>query len=180
MVPSKVPHLSSAHSLKANLLHRHSNLLPALLLVIPVPQLRLTKDLPSHGQLVRGLLKARDLLLVKALLSGAREVHLKLRGNSLCPSSSRNRQQEALARNLQQANPSRRGLPSLLDSSHRVGRSNRGLLASKVDLEHPPPSSPDLLLKARGAQEDDPRCSKSLSPHRSLVRTTRLRAVLLN
>lgn len=178
MVPSKVPHLSSAHSLKANLLHRHSHLQPALLPVIPVPQLRLTRDLPSHGRQVRELLKARDLLLVKALLRGAREAHLKLRGNSPCPSSSRNRQQEALAINLQQA--SHRGLPSPLGSSHRVGHSNRGLLASKVDLEHPPPSNPDLLLKARGAQGDVPHCSKSLSPHRSPVRTTRLWAALLN
>lgn len=177
MVPSKVPPLS-AHSLKANLLHRHSNPRAALLPAIPVPQLRLTRDLFSNGHQVKELLKARDRLLVKALLRGAREVHLKLRGNSPCPSSSRRRQQEALGRNLQQV--SRRGLPSLLGSSHRVGHSSRGLPASKVDLERPPPSSPDLPLKARAAQEDVPHCNKSLSPHRNLVRTTRLWAALLS
>ena len=45
VVLNKVPHLSSAHSLKANPLHRPSNLLPALLQVILVLKLRLTKDL---------------------------------------------------------------------------------------------------------------------------------------
>lgn len=179
MVLSKVPHLSNAHSLKANLLHRPHNLLRALLPVSPVPRPRLAKDhQPSLDHKVRELLKARDLHLVRALLSEAREVHLKLRGNSLSPS--RNHLQEALARNLQQANPSSRGLPSPLGSSHRVGHSNRGHPASKVVLEDPPPSSPDLLLKATEAQEDDPRCSRSLSPRTSPVRTTRLWAALHN
>lgn len=142
-----------------------------------MPRLRLPKDLQaSHGHQVRELLKARDLLLVRALLSEAKEVRLKLRGNSLSPSS---RNLQALARNLQQANHSR-GLPSPLGSSHREGRSNRGLLDSKVVLEDPLPSSPDLLLKARGAQADDPHCSKSLSPHKNLARTTRLWAALHN
>ena len=104
MVLSKVLHHSSVHSLKVNLLHRHSNLPPALLLLMPVPQLKLTKDQLSNGNRVKELLKPRDLLLVKALLSEVREGRLKLRGNNPC--SSRKHLQEALARN-RQANHSR-------------------------------------------------------------------------
>lgn len=145
-----------------------------------MPRLRLAKDLqPSHGYQVRELLQARDLPLARVLLSEAREAPLKLRGNSLSPSSSRNHLQEALARSLQVAKPSSRGLLSPLGSSHREGH-NRELLASRVVLEHPPPSNPDLLPKAREAQEDDPHCSKSLSPHRSQVKTVRLWAALHN
>lgn len=161
----KVPHLSSAHSLKANLLHSPSNL-PALFPLTPLPRLRLAKDLQlSNGHQVRELLKARDLPLARALPRKAREGHLNLKGNSLSPSS-RNRLQ---ARSLQQA--SSRGPPSPLGSSHWEG--HRGLV-SRVALEHLPPSSLDLLLKAKGAQVDAPHCSKSLSPLRSPVRTTRL------
>lgn len=156
MVLSKPHHLSSVHSLRANLLHRLRSLLPALLLATAA-RLKLAKELLRHGHQVRELLKARDLLLVK--------VCLRIRDNSLCPSSRRGRVIN------QQAN-SRTGLPSLAGSSPRVGRSNRGLA--------PPPSSPNLLLKARGVQGDDPRCSKSPSPHRSPVRTTQQWAALLN
>lgn len=168
MVLSKVLHLSSVHSLKASLLHRFNNLLSALLQVTPVH---------SHVQQVRDLLKARDLLLVRVLLGGVRGVPHKLRDSSLSPSS-RNPLQEVLARNPQGASPSSKGPPSLLGSCHREG--NRGLLTSRVDLEHPLPSSLDLLLQAKGGQEDDPLCSKSLSPHRNPVRTTRLWAPLHN
>lgn len=157
MVLSKTHHLSSARSLRANLLHRLRSLLPALLLATAA-RLKLAKELLRHGHQVRELLKARDLLLVK--------VCLRIRDNSLCPSSSRK------GRVINQQANSRTGLPILAGSIPRVGRSNRGLA--------PPPSSPNLLLKARGVQGDDPRCSKSPSPHRSQVRTTQQWAALLN
>lgn len=160
MVLSKHPHLSSVHSLKANLLHRLNSLPPALLLVT-VAQLKQATELLRHGHRVRELLTARDLPLVK--------VCLRIRDSSLCPSSSSSSSRKA--RN-QQANNSRRGLPSLPDSSHRVGHSNRRL--------DPPPSSPNLLLKARGVQGGDPHCSKNPNPRRSPVKTARLWAVLLH
>ncbi|TNN86504.1 Synapsin-1 [Liparis tanakae] len=135
VVLSKVPHLSSAHSLKGNPLHRPSNLLRTRQPVTPVLRLRPPRGLqPSHGHQVRDPLRARELLLVRALLSEAREVHLKLRGNSLSPCS----------RNLN------RGPHSLLGSSPWGQRSNRGLPDSQAALEDPPPSSPGLLLKAMG------------------------------
>lgn len=162
MVLSKALHLSSVHNLKANLLYRPNNLLPALPLVTPVTRLRQAKGLR---------LKVRDLRLVRALLSEAKEDPLKLRGSSLY--RSRNHLQ---AKNLHHS----RGLPCPLDSSHREGHSNRGLPANKDALEHPPPSSHVLPLRVRGAQEDDLLCNRSLSLHRSLVRTARLWAALHN
>lgn len=163
MVLSKVPRLSNVHSLKDSLLHRPRNLLPALRQVTPVS---------NHDPQAKGLLKARELLPARAPLSEVKGVRLKLRGSSLSPSS-RNPPQEALVRNLQRANPSSKGLPSPLGSCHREDHSSRGLLISKVAPEHPQPSNPDPLL-----QEDDPRCSKSLSPRKNPARTTRLWAVL--
>lgn len=166
MVLSKAPHLSSVRNLKANLLYRPNNLLPALPLVTPVTRLRQAKGLR---------LKVRDLRLVRALLSEAKEDPLKLRGSSLY--RSRNHLQ---AKNLPVVHHSSRGLPCPLDSSHREGHSNRGLPANKDALEHPPPSSHVLPLRVRGAQEDDPICNRSLSLHRSLVRTARLWVALHN
>lgn len=58
--------------------------------------------------------------------------------------------------------------------------SNRGDLASKVDLEEPLPSSPGPLPRAREAQEGVLLCSKSLSLLKSPVKTTQQQAALLN
>lgn len=160
MVPNKVLHPSSAPSLKASLLHQVSNLLPAQVLLSPVLRPRLTKAPQPNPEPP-----------VRALLSEAREVLLKLRGSSPSPSN-RNRQVGVLVRNLLVGSNSSRNLPHSLDSSHREDHSSRR--SSQAAPGRQPPNSRDLPLKVRAAQEDDPLCSRSPSPHRSPVRTARL------
>lgn len=163
VVHSRVRRLNSAPSLKVNPLHSRSS--PALL---PSPS-RPAKDPLNRAHLLKARRRRR---------SEAKALQRELRGNSLWPSKSL--QRGVLARSPQVVRPSRRGQPSPLGSSHRAAPSSREAPASKVDLEEPPPSSPDLLLRAREAQEGVLLCSKSLSRRRSPVKTTLQRAALLN
>uniref|UniRef100_A0A1A7YZD0 Synapsin-1 n=1 Tax=Iconisemion striatum TaxID=60296 RepID=A0A1A7YZD0_9TELE len=157
-VLNKAPQLSSVHSLKANLLYRPSSPLSVLVLVNRPHRLKLAKDpQPNHD------------LQVRVLRSEAKEVPLKLRGNNLY--HNRNHLQGAQARNLQVGNRSNKDLPNSLNSSHREDRSSRRLQDVP---EHQPPSSQDLLPKARVVQEDGPLSSKSPSHLRSPVRIVRL------
>uniref|UniRef100_A0A1A8Q9R9 Synapsin-1 n=1 Tax=Nothobranchius pienaari TaxID=704102 RepID=A0A1A8Q9R9_9TELE len=132
-VLSKAPQLSSVHSLKANLLYRPSSPLSVLVLVNPPRRLKLAKDLQPNQD-----------LQVRVLHSEAKEVPLKLRGNNLC--HNRNLLQGAQARNLQVGKRNNKDLPSFLNSSHREDHSSR---RHQGVPEHQPPSSPDLLPKAR-------------------------------
>uniref|UniRef100_A0A1A8B151 Synapsin-1 n=2 Tax=Nothobranchius furzeri TaxID=105023 RepID=A0A1A8B151_NOTFU len=132
-VLSKAPQLSSVHSLKANLLYRPSSPLSVLVLVNPPRRLKLAKDLQPNQD-----------LQVRVLHSEAKEVPLKLRGNNLY--HNRNLLQGAKARNLQVGKRNNKDLPSFLNSSHREDHSSR---RHQGVPEHQPPSSPDLLPKAR-------------------------------
>uniref|UniRef100_A0A1A8BDC8 Synapsin-1 n=1 Tax=Nothobranchius kadleci TaxID=1051664 RepID=A0A1A8BDC8_NOTKA len=132
-VLSKAPQLSSVHSLKANLLYRPSSPLSVLVRVNPPRRLKLAKDLQPNQD-----------LQVRVLHSEAKEVPLKLRGNNLY--HNRNLLQGAQARNLQVGKRNNKELPSFLNSSHREDHSSR---RHQGVPEHQPPSSPDLLPKAR-------------------------------
>lgn len=165
VVPSRVRRLNSAPSLRVSPLRSCSSPLPAL----PPSPSRPAKDPLNRAHLLKARRRPR---------SEARALRRELRGNSLWPSKSL--QRGVPARSLQGVRPSRRGQPSPLGSSHRVAPSSREAPASKVDLEEPPPSSPDPLLRARGDQEGVLLCSRSLSLRRSPVKTTQQRAALLN
>lgn len=161
VVPNKVLRPSSGPSLKASLPHQLSSLLPARVPLSPLlrPSLARAPQPKPEPQ-------------VRALLSGPREVPLKLRGSS--PSlSSRNL---LLVRNLPVGSSSSRNRPHSLDNSRREDHRRSSQTVPGLQ----PLSSRDPPPKVRVAQGDAPLCSKSPSPHRSPVRTARLWAALHN